>query len=129
MAELLNTNPKEVDKIKAIAGSENDTAVLMINLNRYTQEADYPTGVLYKDYMVALDVLLSQVGGKILWRTTVLGQVIGEQVIDEALGIWYPSHQAFLNLMTAPGSQENMRLRNLAVEKADLHRCLDTAGE
>jgi hypothetical protein len=53
----------------------------------------------------------------------VLGQVVGHQDIDEALGIWYPSHRAFLNLMSAPASGENMRLRALAVERADLHRC------
>ena len=30
--------------------------------------------------------------------------VVGTQNIHEALGIWYPSHQAFLDLMTAPSS-------------------------
>jgi hypothetical protein len=53
----------------------------------------------------------------------VLGHVVGSQDIDEALGIWYPSHQAFMTLMSAPASEENMRLRALAVEHADLHRC------
>jgi len=73
--------------------------------------------------MTALDSLLLQVGGKLLWRTTVLGHVVGNQDIDEALGIWYPSHQAFLKLMSAPASGENVRLRVLVVEHADLHRC------
>ncbi|KPK32229.1 MAG: hypothetical protein AMJ66_06885 [Betaproteobacteria bacterium SG8_40] len=73
--------------------------------------------------MAALDTLLSQVGGTILWRTKVLGQVVGAQDIDEAIGIRYPTHQAFLALMTAPASSENMRLRALAVAHADLHRC------
>ena len=73
--------------------------------------------------MSVLDTLLQEVGGRILWRTTVLGQIVGAQVIDEAIGIWYPSHQSFLNLMSAPTSVENMRLRTLAVEHADLHRC------
>ena len=56
-------------------------------------------------------------------RTTVLGHVVGMQAVDEAIGIWYPSHQSFLNLMSAPTSGENMALRTLAVEHADLHRC------
>jgi hypothetical protein len=73
--------------------------------------------------MIVLETLLMQVGGKILWRTNVLGHVVGNQDIDEALGIWYPTHQAFLNSMTAPASSENMRLRALAVAHADLHRC------
>ena len=86
-------------------------------------EAGFPDGTLYRDYMSALDTLLLEVGGRILWRTTVLGQVVGTQSVDEAIGIWYPSHQSFLNLMSAPTSGENMRLRTLAVEHADLHRC------
>ena len=69
------------------------------------------------------DRLLLEVGGRILWRTAVLGHVVGTQAVDEAIGIWYPSHQSFLILMSAPSSGENMRLRSLAVEQADLHRC------
>ena len=36
-----------------------------------------------------------------------------------------PSHAAFLNLMTAPSSSRNMKLRDAAVEHAHLHRCED----
>ena len=97
----------------------------MLNLNRYTEDASYPDGNLYKEYMAVLSTLLEEVGGKILWRTHVHGCVVGEQDIHEALGIWYPSHKAFLNLMTAPSSEKNMELRSLAVEHADLHRCND----
>jgi len=123
MADLPSVNALEIENFKTIAQSSVDGPVFMLNLNKYRVEARYPDGRLYKDYMAALDALLLQVGGKILWRTRVLGQVVGNQDIDEALGIWYPSHQAFLNLMSAPGSGENMRLRALAVERADLHRC------
>lgn len=123
MAALPHANTEEIDKFKSIAQSDADGPVFMLNLNKYKPEAKFPDGRLYTDYMSALDTLLSQVGGKILWRTTVLGQVVGAQDIDEAIGIWYPSHQAFLDLMTAPASSENMRLRALAVAHADLHRC------
>jgi uncharacterized protein (DUF1330 family) len=123
MADLPSVNALEIETFKTIAQSAADGPVFMLNLNKYRVEAQYPDGQLYKDYMAALDALLLQVGGEILWRTKVLGHVVGTQDIDEALGIRYPSHQAFLNLMSAPGSDENMRLRALAVERADLHRC------
>ena len=123
MADLPSVNAAEIEVFKNIAKGSEDVPVLMLNLNKYRQEADYPLGRLYTEYMAVLATLLSQVGGKILWRTSVLGTVVGNQDIDEALGIWYPSHQAFLNLMSAPASSENMRLRALAVEHADLHRC------
>jgi len=109
--------------VAAMAEGENDGPVFMLNLNKYRAAAHYPDGQLYREYMAALDTLLAEVGGEILWRTTVVGQVVGNQDIDEALGILYPSHRAFLALTSAPGSAENMRLRALAVEHADLHRC------
>ena len=123
MADLPSVNAAEIEVCKHIAQSNADGPVFMLNLNKYKTEALYPDGQLYKDYMSVLETLLIQVGGKILWRTTVLGHVVGSQDIDEALGIWYPTHQAFLNVMTAPASSENMRLRALAVAHADLHRC------
>ena len=123
MANLPSANAHEIEIFKKIAQSNSDGPVFMLNLNKYRTEAHYPDGQLYKEYMAILAQLLLQVGGIILWRTTVLGHVVGDQDIDEALGIWYPSHSAFMNLMSAPASSENMRLRSLAVEHADLHRC------
>jgi hypothetical protein len=123
MAGLPSVNRTEIELLADIAHSDADGPVFMLNLNKYKAEAGYPDGRLYTDYMSVLATLLTQVGGRILWRTRVLGQVVGGQEIDEALGIWYPTHQAFLELMTAPASGENMRLRTLAVAHADLHRC------
>ena len=123
MADLPNVNTQEIEAFGRIARSDADGPVFMLNLNKYTASEKFPDGKLYRDYMTVLDTLLAQVGGKVLWRTRVLGHVVGKQDIDEAIGIWYPSHQAFLNLMTAPASSENMRLRALAVAHADLHRC------
>jgi uncharacterized protein (DUF1330 family) len=123
MADLPSVNTDEIEAIARIADGDADSPVFMLNINKYRNEAQYPHGQLYTDYIAVLETLLVQVGGKVLWRTSVLGQVVGEQDADEVIGIWYPSHQAFLNLMTAPASGENMRLRALAVAHADLHRC------
>lgn len=123
MANLPNVNIDEIDVFKSIAGSAEDTPILMLNLNRYVEDANFPDGVLYLEYMTVLDRLLTEVGGRILWRTTIHGTVVGTQNIHEALGIWYPSHQAFLDLMTAPSSSQNMELRRRTVAHADLHRC------
>ena len=123
MADLPNTNNEEIEKFKIIAESENDGPVLMLNLNRYRPEAKYPVGKLYTEYMTILDQLLSEVGGEIKWRAQVHGTLVGSQNVHEAIGIWYPSHQAFLSLMSAPSSERNMLLRQEAVEHADLLRC------
>ena len=110
-------------KIEEIAKSDNDTPVLMVNLNKYV-EGEYPDGETYQNYMRALNVLLEHVGGKILWRTPVYGQPIGSQPLDEIIGAWYPSHGSFLALRDqGKVSEENFRLRNLAIESAVIHRC------
>ena len=72
-----------------------------------------------------MKILLAESGGKILLQTEASDTLMGKQKIHEALGIWHPSHQAFPDLITAPSSGENMKLRSLAVKKADLHKCKD----
>jgi hypothetical protein len=45
-----------------------------------------------------LEQFLTTIGGKIPWRHPVFGQIVGDQPLDEILAVWYPSHQAFLDL-------------------------------
>ena len=59
MADLPNVNAEEIGEFKAIAGSAEDGPVLMLNLNRYVEEANFPDGKLYHEYMTVLDQLLS----------------------------------------------------------------------
>ena len=125
LADLPNVNIEEIEKFKEIAGTSKDCSIIMLNLNEYNAEAEFPNGKLYKDYMEILNILLAEVGGKVLWQTAASATLIGNQKIHEALGIWYPSHQSFLDLMTAPSSEKNMKLISLAVKKADLHKCSD----
>lgn len=114
-------DPAELARIEAVAGTDADGPVLM--LNRYTEEAGFPDGDLYRRYMNALDALLPTVGGRIPWRSHVLGQAAGKQTIDEVLAVWYPSHQAFLDMPQQPGAEANYRLRRECVAEAVIHRC------
>ena len=85
-------NEDELEAIKAVAESGADRPLLMLNLNRYRDEAGFPGGGLYRDYMAALDRLLPAVGAAIRWRSPVHGQAVGEQPLHEVLAVWYPSH-------------------------------------
>ena len=123
MLKSVTCNDHDLEIIHEIAASGADRPVLMMNLNRYVEAAGYPDGALYKDYMRALDGILPQVSGKILWQSPVYGQTVGQQPLHEILAVWYPSHKAFLNLREVPGSEENFRLREEAVEAAVIHRC------
>ena len=125
MKETFSPNAAEFALIEAIARGGQDGPVLMVNINCYVDEAGYPHGAPYRDYMSALATLLGQVKGRILWQLPVLGQPIGTQPAHEILCIWYPNHQAFLALRSQPGSAENFRLRNLVIASAVIHRCPD----
>ncbi len=76
--EAIRRNDAGLAAIRAIAKSGNDQPVLMLNLNRYTPEADFPNGDLYQSYMSVLKAFLPVVGGKILWRHPIYGQPVGE---------------------------------------------------
>ena len=119
----LRRNEEELAVIASIARSGDDGPVLMLNLNRYKADAGFPGEGIYGDYITGLERFLPAVGGQILWRRPVHGQAVGDQNIDEILAVWYPSHQSFLDLSTAPGAAENYRLRGECVEYAVIHRC------
>ncbi len=122
MTDVNKGTASEIEKVRKIAASDNDSPVLMLNLNLYSAAAEFPNGALYRRYMHVLEGFLPVVGAKILWRHQVHGQVMGDSPINEVLAAWYPSHQAFLELRHAPGSEENFRLRELAVEQSSIHR-------
>ena len=118
-------NEKEFKIMEDIKNGK-DKPVLMLNLNKYVAEVDYPSGEIYNKYMEALNKLVKQVGGKVLWQTPVLGQPIGEQDIDEVLAIWYPTHRAFLELKNQKASAINFKLRDMCIQHAVIHRCPDS---
>ena len=53
-SQILEINEADVELIESIAARNSDGSVLMISLNRYISEADYPNGQLYKDYMAKI---------------------------------------------------------------------------
>jgi uncharacterized protein (DUF1330 family) len=122
MSQTSTFNASEVQRVREIAESGRDEPVLMLNLNLYSADADFPNGDLYQRYMSALAKLLPEVGAEVLWRHNVSGQIAGHQKVHEILALWYPSHRAFIELRNAPSAAENFELRALAVEHGVIHR-------
>ena len=121
---VLQRNDDDFAFCRKVASGDGDYPVLMLNMNRYRTGCGFPDTGLYKTYIKGLGPFLDGAGGgKILWRTPVLGQAVGEQAIHEILACWYPSHKVFVGLYDAPGAQENFRLKGLCVEYAVIHRC------
>ena len=122
MAEVPNINPQAFDKVSKIASSCDDRPVFMLNLNTYFHGQSTMSSDAYKDYNTAVDAILREVEGKILWRSPVYGQPVGKQIVDEVLAIWYPSHQAFVNIKDAPSSARFAEAKNKVVKHAIIHR-------
>ena len=49
MADLPNVNAEEIGLFRSIAGSADSGPVLMLNLNRYVEEANFPSGELFRE--------------------------------------------------------------------------------
>lgn len=109
-------------QVRALATSEEDGAVLMLNLNQYSPAAGFPEGRAYADYMSALHHAVEGVGGKVLWQSTVTQQVIGceHDAYDEILAVWYPSHSAFVELPKADGADLMFEGRSVCVANATI---------
>lgn len=122
MAEVPNINSQAFDKVSEIASSSDDRPVLMLNLNTYFHGQSTMASDAYKDSNVAVDAILREVEGKILWRSAVHGQPVGKQNVDEILAIWYPSHQTFVNIKDAPSSARFAEAKNRVVKHAIIHR-------
>lgn len=123
MAEVPNINMNAFEKVSAIANSNSDSPVLMLNLNTYFDGRRTMSSAAYSKYNASVDAVLREVEGKVIWRSPVYGQPVGVQIVDEILAVWYPTHKAFVELKNAPSSSRFVEAKNKVVKNAVIHRC------
>ncbi|MBM3674740.1 MAG: DUF1330 domain-containing protein [Actinobacteria bacterium] len=117
----------------ALAASTDDTPVVMVNLNRYRDRAEYPADTpeaglglsgreAYLRYGIVAHAAITSVGGRILWAADANEVVIGceHDRYDEIIAVWYPNRAAFLTLAAHPGYPESHVHRDAGVEQAML---------
>ena len=112
---------EQIAALQAIAGTDADAPLVMLNLNTYRDREAYE-----RYGRVALEVL-TRVGGRVLWAAPATMTVIGEggEGCDEVIAVRYPSAQAFLDLALAPEIMEALPHRREGLERAVLIRCDD----
>lgn len=101
-----------------------DGPTLMINLNRY-KEGLFPFSDVYLKWKEVNERMIDSVGGKILWRLPVLGQLLtnnANEPIDEIIAYWYPSHQSLLATRGTEITKLNFELRQDLIDYAIIHR-------
>jgi uncharacterized protein (DUF1330 family) len=114
---------EQIAALQAIAGTDADRPLVMLNLNTYRDRAEYE-----RYGQVALEVL-ERVGGSILWAAPAMMTVIGGdgEGCDEVIAVRYPSAQAFLDLALAPEILAALPHRQAGLQRAVLIRCDDAS--
>jgi uncharacterized protein (DUF1330 family) len=96
---------------KLIDEASDESPLVMINLLRYREQAEYPRGSgaapcsgeeAYQRYVTLVLPMLGEVGAKVLWRGSVKHVVIGPaaEKWDEAFLVEQPSRRALLTLVS-----------------------------
>lgn len=137
----VNPSREQLAALGALADSDADGPLVMLNLNRYRERAAYegdPPGGGSPDVSgreaygrygeVALRVL-ARVGGEILWHAPATMTVVGDESdsYDEVIAARYPSARAFLELALDPEIGEALAHRDAGLTRAAILRCDDIA--
>lgn len=134
----VNPTQAQLAEVGAIAGTDADGPVTMLNLNRYRERAAYaadpPGGAspdvsgheAYARYSEVALRVLEREGGRVAWYTSSPGTTIGDDSdrYDEVIAVEYPSHAAFLRLAMDPEILAASAHRTAGLERAAIVRCV-----
>ena len=120
-----------------LAGIPPGDPVVMINLLRYREQADYggradiepcSGSEAYRRYMKLAFAFVTGVGGSLVWQGAPKAMLIGpsEERWDLALLVRYPSKAAFLAMVSDPAYQAVAVHRTAALEDSRLIATLPT---
>ena len=138
----VNPTQEQIAAVAAIAGTDADGPLVMLNLNRYRARAAYegdPPGggspdvsgrEAYERYGAEAIEKLGRIGGEVLWHTQATLTVIGDEsdLYDEVIAVRYPSAQAFLDLALDAEIGVALAHRNAGLQRAALIRCDEGFG-
>lgn len=132
----IEPDQQQLSEVTALAGTESDGPIVMLNLNRYRERANYDEAgaaesadvsghEAYLRYGIVANGVLERVGARILWHTTSERTVIGDDTdrYDEVIAVWYPSLAAFVALVTDAELLAARHHRVAALERATLICC------
>ncbi len=120
----------EREQFNAFKALPRDVPVMMLNLVKYRDKAQYEDGrdatgaEAYAAYGRESAPVFERVGGEIIWRGKPEVMLIGpfEKQWDEIFVARYPTAGAFLEMVTDPVYREAVKHRQAAVEDSRLIR-------
>ena len=109
----------------------DDTAVVMLNLLKFRERAEYPAELqqepcsgaeAFMRYGAAVMPMIKNSGGEQLWQGRQAAMLIGPQDKQWHLAVLvkYPSAKAFLDMVSSPAYQEIFVHRKAALEDSRL---------
>jgi hypothetical protein len=118
-------------QLTAFAGADLTTPIVMLNLNRYRDRAQYddpgpdddlPGREAYLRYGEVALRAMAEVGAQILWLRPAEQVFAGcdHDTYDEALAVWYPNRGAFLQMLSLDWYREALVHRRAALEHATI---------
>lgn len=128
------------EQLRDLLAGEIDEPLLMLNLLRFRERADYPADFdaepcsgeqAYQRYGTGALVALGKVGARPVWAAEAGGVVIGpaDEAWDQAFLVYYPSLAAFIEMTTRdPGYAAVLPHRTAALADSRLIRCDASAG-
>jgi uncharacterized protein (DUF1330 family) len=114
-----------------LADASDESPIVMINLLRYRDRAEYPQGSdaapcsgreAYQRYGALVLPMLGEVGASVLWGGSAKQTVIGPEGErwDEVLLVQYPSRRAFLAMVGRADYQQAVTHRRAALADSRL---------
>lgn len=109
---------RQLDALAARATGD-DAPVVMLNLNRYRDRAEY------LEYGVVAAAALDRIGARVLWRADAAATIVGtgNDDYDEVIAVWYPSCSAFLEFAADEAVVAAFEHRRAGLERAVVLCC------
>ncbi|MEM1439001.1 MAG: DUF1330 domain-containing protein [Pseudomonadota bacterium] len=135
MSEHIDPTREQFDAFKDLP---RDTPILMLNLIRYRDVADYGDGSddvsgaeAYRRYGKESGPIFARVGGSIVWRGRPEIVLTGptDEVWDAAFIACYPHAGAFFEMVTDADYREAVKHRTAAVATSRLIRMAEIDGD
>lgn len=131
--KTINPEPKTFSKL--FASLPKDQPVVMLNLLKFRELANYENGEApcsgreaYKKYSEQAIGHIKNMGGSLLWMGDAKMSVIAptEEEWDEVLLVRYPSVEHFIQMVTNPEYQQLTQHRTAALEDSRLIATVET---
>lgn len=123
------TNPTQEQLQKVLADTPKDQPVVMLNLLRFRDRANYSDESTersgreaYTLYMQEAAACVKAVGAEVIWSGHSVGSLIAppDESWDQVLLVRYPSIDAFMAMIESPDYKGVVRHRTAAVQDSRL---------